>query len=262
MQKIFIALLMLLLHIEAKEIDVSYKITFGIIGEIGVASAKFVTKDDTYLITLEAKTTGIAKSLSGNRKEFFKSEGRVLANGDLLPLKYEHIVTRQKKRSGFVLDISKWKKEEHKSTKIFVFNHEKKEVKKQKIKSKGGKVYSKNVEVEPYYAPNDLLSLFFNFKAITQNFQLKKPIKLYAMGANKKDGRVDVMPVSEALKEEIFGLKAAHIFLAAINQPIFASKNGELFVKLDDDGLCMQALLKDVLFFGDIKGEMIEKHIH
>lgn len=259
MKRILIAFLLLALHVNAKEINVTYKITFGIIGEIGVANAKFVTKEDEYLITLEANTTGIAKSLSGNRQEFFKSEGEVFENGYLRPKRYEHIVSREKKKSGLTLDISKWKKEKHVSHKIFTFDHDKQEVKEQKIKSKEGEVHSDSTNTTPYFAPNDLLSLFFNFKAITQNFQLQKPTKLYAMGANKKDGRVDVTPVSKEIKEKIFGLTNAHIFLAAINQPIFASKNGELFVKLDDDGICTEAVLKNVLFFGDIKGEMIEK---
>lgn len=260
MRKIVVLFLILYGIIYAKEINVSYKISFGFIGEIGIANAQFVTHEKAYKISIEAKTTGVAKALSNNRQELFKSEGVVLENGNLLPLRYEHIVTRQKKKSGFNLDISKWEKEEQKSIKIFTFDHKAKKVTQQKTKSRGGKIYSKSVEVAPYYALNDLLSLFFNFKAITDNFQLKKPIKLYAMGANKKDGRVDVAPVSEAIKEEIFGSQTAHIFLAAINQPIFASKNGELFVKLDDDGVCTQALLKDVLFFGDIKGEIVEKH--
>ncbi len=43
-----------------------------------------------------------------------------------------------------------------------------------------------------------------------------------------------------------------------VNDDIFASDKGELLINLRDDGLCTQAILKDVLFFGDIRGEMID----
>ena len=43
-----------------------------------------------------------------------------------------------------------------------------------------------------------------------------------------------------------------------INDDIFASEKGELLVNLRDDGIVQQAVLKDVLFFGDIRGEIVD----
>ena len=41
-----------------------------------------------------------------------------------------------------------------------------------------------------------------------------------------------------------------------LNKRIFASKNGEMYIDLNDDGICTNAVLKDVLMFGDIRGKM------
>ena len=57
-------------------------------------------------------------------------------------------------------------------------------------------------------------------------------------------------------------LKAnGHILVVIINQKIFSSKRGELYINLDDDGICTSAVLKDVIFFGDIRGKLVEKKV-
>jgi hypothetical protein len=45
-----------------------------------------------------------------------------------------------------------------------------------------------------------------------------------------------------------------NILLVNINQKIFSSSKGELIIVLAKDGLCQKATLKDVSFFGDIRG--------
>ena len=68
---------------------------------------------------------------------------------------------------------------------------------------------------------------------------------LYAVGANKKDGSLHVKYLGQNGDEKEY--------LAILNEPIFASKDGALHVSLDADGLCSRAVLKDVLLFGDIR---------
>ncbi len=249
------------LSLYAKNIEAFYDVTYGVIGKIGVAKADFVIKDDnTYTVSIEAKTTGLAKSLSGNRREFFKSEGSVLENGLLFPHAYTHVVLRDKKKSGFVFDVSKWKKVVSKKVKIMKF--EKNKIIEHRIKYLDGKMTSDSLKTLKYYAKDDLLSLFFNFKIKSNDFNITKTTNFYAVGANKKDGRLEVSPMSTKLQKELFESEGGHNFIATINQPIFSSEKGELFVRLDDGGICTYAVLKDVLFFGDIKGKLVKKNVY
>lgn len=259
--RIIFILFALVLSLYAKHIEAFYDVTYGIIGKIGVAKADFVIKDDnTYTISIEAKTTGFANSLSGNRREFFKSEGSVLENGVLNPKVYTHIVLRNKKKSGFVFDISKWKKVLSKKVKVIKFGEDK--IAKHVTKYLDGKVTSDSVKTLKYFVKDDLLSLFFNFKTKSNDFNITKTTNFYAVGANKKDGRLEVSPMSTKLQKELFESKGGHNFIATINQPIFSSEKGELFVRLDDEGICTYAVLKDVLFFGDIKGKLVKKNVY
>ena len=103
-----------------------------------------------------------------------------------------------------------------------------------------------------YYAKDDLLTLFFNIKKYLNDFSVKEDQVFYAVGANKKDGRVDIH-IPKVQKQKKFKK-----ILVTINQKIFASKKGELNLDLDDNGICQKAVLKDVIFFGDIRGEIKE----
>lgn len=87
------------------------------------------------------------------------------------------------------------------------------------------------------------------------SLEVTSDAKFYAVGANKTDGRIDVKPLH--VKDE-FDWKDGHLMRVIVNDKIFASDKGELLINLRDDGLCQQAILKDVIFFGDIRGEMID----
>jgi hypothetical protein len=45
-----------------------------------------------------------------------------------------------------------------------------------------------------------------------------------------------------------------------VDQDIFESDRGELYVSLDSDYLAIEAMLKDVLLFGDIRAVRTELH--
>ena len=83
------------------------------------------------------------------------------------------------------------------------------------------------------------------------------------MGANKKDGHVNIYTPKGKEAKKIRRLLEAkgHVLVVIINQKIFSSKKGELYIDIDKDGLCTTAVLKDVIFFGDITGRMVEKNI-
>ncbi len=231
----------------ATDISAKYRVSFGIFGELGIAyTSLHVDEKSKYKIALHAVTTGLANFLSGEREEWHISEGKVNKDGVLIPAYYKKIVQRYTSIKGKVVlkkDIRK-----------YIFNHEKKELKVQKTIFRGDrKEYSQ--KDGDYYAPNDLLSLFFNFKKMLPSLEVKTASKFYAVGANKTDGRIDVIPLKDS---DDLDWKEGHLMRVIINQKIFASKNGELLLNLGDNGLCKQAVLKDVLLFGDIRGELID----
>lgn len=253
--KILIFLAFLCLHVNAVEIITDYKITFGLFGEIGVAHAKFVKNDTNYTISIEANSTGFAKFVSRNRAEYFKSEGEVLENGLLSPKTYTHIVSRNKKKNDFNLNPNKWK--DALSEKIDIINFEKNAIFKTRIKKFDGKLILKEKTKLDFNASDDLLSLFFNFKQKTNNFNIKNEQIFNAVGAGK-NGKLSVIKMDTKSQIDTFSDKFGYDFIVIINQKIFSSKKGELFVRLDENGICTKAVLKDVLFFGDIKGSIVE----
>ncbi len=243
MKKIIIILLFILSISDAKNITATYKVSFGIFGRIGVAKAVLqVNKDKTYHISIQAKATGLAKLLSDGRVEKYESSGKII-NGFLVPDIYTATTTTHSK-------IYK---------KVFIFNHKNKKVKVLKFRIHANNT-SKSVETLEYYANNDILTLFFNIKHYLDDFRFTGDKILHAVGANKKDGKVNLIaPTGKNLNDlkRYLGKKAGHFLIVFINQKIFASKRGELYLNLNDDGICTKAVLKDVIFFGDIRGKLI-----
>jgi hypothetical protein len=236
MKKIVLLLFLLSQIVNAKILTATYEVSFGIFQTMGIADARMEIKDDqTYTIHIDAKTTGIAKALSGNRIEIYESRGMV-KNGKFIPDTYSKV--RQTNST--------------KVTKIYTFDHSRKVVWKETIE---GNDHSK--EQYDFYANEDILTLFFNISQYTQGRQDKV---LYAIGGSGKDGRIDVVfPNPKALKEMKKELETedGDFLKVALNDRIFSSANGELLINLSRDGLCNKAVLEDVLFFGDIVGVRI-----
>ena len=98
--------------------------------------------------------------------------------------------------------------------------------------------------------------MFFNLKYILgKDFKTKEQIRLIAVGASDKDGKIDINShvdgsIAKLLEEN------NHLLSVVLNQKIFASQKGEMFINLNDDGICTSALLKDVIMFGDIRGKL------
>lgn len=240
MNKIVWLLLLFAQIAEAKVVSASYEVSFGIFQAMGNADARFEIKDDqTYTIRIEAKTTGIAKFLSNNRVEVYESRGTV-KNGRLIPDTYTKI--RQTN--------------DRKNIKIYTFDHPNRIVWKETAQIKDGKT-DKEKEPNDYYAQEDILSLFFNLKLYSQ---AKENSVYYAIGANQKEGRIDVVfPKNDALAEikNTLGMAEGDFLKVVLNERIFSSAKGELLINLGSDGLCDKAILEDVLLFGDIVGKRV-----
>jgi hypothetical protein len=256
--RIILLFLLLVASIFAKDLNATYKVSFGIFGQIGIAKTSLHMEDKRYKITVHAKSTGFASFVSGSREEWYESKGKI-TDGLFVPDTYEKIVQKKVNVSKAFSDESKT--ETNKYVLIYAFNHKTKTVIATKIKTQG-KEKSEHSEKVKFYAKNDLLSLFFNFKTLFPNLDIKKRHILHAVGANKDTGKIDIFPLSkkdfsDLISGDLTNLKLMKVILS---DKIFASKKGELYLGLNKRGLCEKAVLKDVILFGDIRGELIEKN--
>ncbi len=252
MRKLFIFFL-LVSSLLANTTSIKYKVTFGIFGKIGLAKADVHIDGEKYNIKIHAKSTGMANFLSGEREEWYQSSGTVDKNGILIPDFYQKTVQRYSSSMGETV----LKKE----TKKYLFSHDTKELHVDKVKFEDGKQINSSREAGDYYAQNDLLSLFFNFKVMLPDLEIKSTSQFHAVGVNKTDGLIEVTPVEniEKVKKQ-FKKRDGHIMNVIIKEDIFSDKeDGKLLVNLRNDGICQEALLKSVMIFGDIKGIIIEE---
>lgn len=262
MKKIILLIIMctLTLFASTKEIQATYKVSYGIFSKLGIANAslKIIDKKQ-YHIKIEAKATGIAKFLSSGKKEVYESYGTI-KNNLFIPNKFIKLSQNnyKKRLKTYTFDYinNKVLVHEKKDEKKRFYNHEfEQEIK--LIKDE------KKFDLD-YFAKDDILSLFFNLNKKIASFNQGNSYELMAVGANKSKGiiNIEIPQNKEFYKlDKALDSKEKIKFIAYINQKIFSSKRGELFIAMNEHGFCSKALLKDVLLFGDIKGEMINFEI-
>jgi len=229
------------LSLFSKTIEAKYDVTYGLFGKVGDSIAKLIKKKNNYKIIVKAEATGFAKILSNSRVESYTSEG-VIKNGILIPKIYKKVRETLSKK-----DI-----------KIYTFDHDKKKIYVHIEKYRHGKLESISDEVLNYYAKDDILSLYFNIKRYLDFNKNREKTSFYAVGGNRKDGRVDVyLPKGKELSKlrSLFDNEKGLYVDVIIHQKIFASKEGRLHIVMDEKtGVAKKALLKDVIFWGDITG--------
>ncbi|WP_281950424.1 DUF3108 domain-containing protein [Nitrosophilus kaiyonis] len=240
--KYFLFILIFIVSLHSEIIKAKYDVSYGLFGKVGKSEAILVKKENRYKIEISAKAEGLAKILSNNRKESYISEG-IIENGRLVPLVYKKVRQSSKKK-----DI-----------KIYKFDHKNRKIYVHVERYKNGKLDKRKDETLKYYAKDDLLSLYFNInKYIDFKKSGKKRYTFYAVGGNRKDGKIDIeIPSGHTLKElkELLNEDGKYL-VVTIYQKIFASKEGKLYIVMNDNGFTKKAMLKDVILFGDIVGKL------
>ena len=241
MKKISIVLIFLFTSLlSAEVIKADYKVEFGIIGEIGIANALLTKDKSSYVIDVALKATGLAKTLSGNRKEQHISKGHI-ENGLMVTDLYQVIKSHGSKLTN----------------KIYRINHKTKTVTKEYKRWKNGKLTKESNTTMDYYSKDDLLTLYFNLDKKILDKKEPKSYIFKAIGAEKQKGKVEVIiPNKKELDEykDTLGVhKESWYARAIIHQKIFSSDKGELLLRIGNDGITQKAVLKDLIFFGDIR---------
>jgi len=224
----------------AETITANYKVEFGVFGEIGIANATLTRDENSYEISVELSATGIAKTLSGDRKEHHISKGHI-ENGLMVSDMYQVIKSHGSKTVN----------------KVYRVDHVTKTVTKEYKRWKNGKLSKDEKTTVDYYSKDDLLTLYFNLDNKILDKTMSNSYTFTAIGAEKQNGSVDIqIPSASELDEfkEAVGEKEDGWYARAIiHQDIFDSDKGELLLRIGEDGITQKAVLKDLVFFGDIR---------
>jgi len=228
---------------EAKVLDVSYKVTFGMFGQLGVCKAHLQSEKEAYRIGIGVKATGMAKMLSRNRQERHTSQGH-LSHGMLVSDSYEVVKTYGAKYIE----------------KVYRIDPRHKQITKYVLKKREGRVTGKKEQVLDFYSTNDLLTLYFNLPKLIGDMSKPGRYAFTAVGAERQQGLVEVIiPEKAALGayEKVLGKGDYWYMTVIIHQKIFASNRGELMLAIGKDGIAEKAVLKDLVMFGDLVAKRI-----
>jgi len=219
------------------EISAKYEAKYGWFGVIATAEGRYERNETNYKITASVDTKGIAATLSGNLKQTYKSMG-IIKNNKLIPLIY----TVDIKRKG------------NDYLRVYIFDHKNKTVIKKRYKN--GKLTK---EYKYYYAPDDILTLYWNLPLYLKE---KKPYTFYAIGGRKNDGRIDVtFPSSEEiekLRKKLFNTNGLYLKANLYNK-VFAGDKGVLYLVINPNNwVTLAGMVKNVLKIGDLRGKLVE----
>ena len=238
----FIFIIFFSFILSAKNIEADYSAEFGIVGEVARAHATLLSNGKTYTLDANIRAVGaIAQTVTDNLKERHISKGHIL-NGLLVTDMYQMI-----KSYG-----------EYSSTTIYRVDHKKKRVTKHYIKWRKGKEVINEKVTLGYYGRDDLMTLFMNLSKYIKEKHKSKNYKFSVVGADRKNGRVDVsIPSDNALKQIKSlvgeGKKGDWHSKVVMHRKLYNSEKGELEVRIGKEGLVDKAVLKDLIFFGDVR---------
>ena len=102
------------------------------------------------------------------------------------------------------------------------------------------------------------MTLFLNLPLHIKAKTSPKKYLYKVVGADRKNGRVDVnIPKPKALKEikDFVGKGEAGDWFSTVimHRQLYQSSQGELDVRIGQEGLVEKAVLKDLIFFGDVR---------
>lgn len=238
-----ILFLLTALSLHAAVFEVQYSVSYWFLGRIGTTNLRLETHDGHYRIDATATLEGVAALLARHHHERHSSEGRVGNDGTLIPVRYDV----NKTLDGF----SELKRYyfEGRQRRVLLQEHIKAEASSRHFDLHAMQFVSKvhteehsRMRLLAFYCRNDLLTLYFNARKPLKKLAANQSLSLKAVGARHGDVRIARLPETNH-------------FAVKLDQDIFKSKNGTLYVEADDAMYVKRAVLKDVLLFGDLEVE-------
>ncbi|MHC3993624.1 DUF3108 domain-containing protein [Thiomicrolovo sp. ZZH C-3] len=229
------------LSLNAATLQARYAISFWVIGRVGTATLKLETDRDRYRIEANATLEGVAALLAHHHRESFLSEGRIGDDGRLIPERYRVLRTMDDYRREQLYRFGR--------NGITRYQHEKMRVTLRRFNADTMRYETKTRPAErryffrlPYRADNDLLTLYFNARKQLETLVPGQTIVQRAAGADS--GEVHVASTPEPFRYSV-----------QLDQDIFRSARGEMEIETDEAYYVKNAVLKDVLLFGDLNVE-------
>lgn len=225
----------------AEEIAADFRVEYGIFGQVGKAHALLRSDDRYYMIDANVSAMGIAKAVTDDLQERHISKGHI-SKGFLVTDMYQMIKTFGP----------------YTTTTIYSVDHKKKSVTRKYKRWRYDQQTINETERLDYYGKDDLMTLFLNLpKHIKEKYTPKK-YQFKAVGEDRKNGRVDItIPAEQTLKEIIEfvgeGQEGDWYSRVVMHRKLYHSKQGELDVRIGKEGLVEKAVLKDLIFFGDVR---------
>jgi len=229
---------------EAEVLDVKYEVSFGMFGKMGISKGHLETNGNQYTIYIDGEASGLAKTLSKNRKERHTSKG-FIRNG----IYYSEM---------YSVDIEYGDKRKEK---IYTIDYQTKKVTKVKKHYKNGKLVREENETLDFFGTNDLLTLYFNVDKLIKDKTKAGHYTFSAVGAEGQKGKVELyVPDTKQLStyQKTLGKGNFWYLTAIIHQKIFSSNKGELLLAIGEDGVTQKAVLKDLIMFGDLVAERVK----
>lgn len=242
-----------------------YDVTFSLVGKIGESSVERTIDGDGYVIAVAAKTLGLAASATDNHYEKYISQG-VIKEGALVP---------------DVLTIERGDDSKVQYT-VFRFDHPNKVVSKDKcelktVRENSFDVYTmKIVSTEKeefsysrgdndYYAENDIVTLAFNGRHYLKGMKAGEVKSLHAIGVDTENGEVVLRSPSDNQMLHMQRVMAYEnnnrFFTIGVDKELFEDENGVLYVNMDPDGFPREAMMENLVMFGDVRGSRVYEHV-
>ncbi len=213
----------LLLFVSVKAETLHYKVKAPLFGTIGQVNINYRATQSNYMIDASMKTSGFAKTLSGNREEHYQVNGKVSGQNYLA----QHFKQKAHfKKSDTILEYS--------------FDYQKKKIRKIKKKWKNSKLINSTDRYLNYFATNDLFSAYHNIVKKLSKRADNTSFIIKAAGLEKFYGKLEVsIPSQQQQKKEAreLGVKDVRIFHIITHKKILGSENGEIIFAVGTDGI-------------------------
>ena len=232
----------------AKTLSVDYIVEFGIVGQVAKIHTSYYDNGKNYTIDSNVSAVGmLANSVTQHMRERHICKGYIAKDKRLIAKSYQMIKSFDSYRSMTLYTVDHTHKKILKTYKKW-----------QKQKGKPDKKTHDYHYPLHYYAKDDMITLFLNLGTHIKNKNKAKSYTFKAVGADRKNGRVDIkIPSSKASKGmyKLLGKpkKGEWLMNLVMHRRLYNSKNGELMVKMGKDSTIEKAVLKDLLFWGDVR---------
>jgi len=232
--------------------ELRYQIGFWLIGHCGDAKTGFLPTDvpDIYRISLEGHGIGFINSLLGGVHYSYTSFCRYLSDQDRLQPVYFEL----KKRRGSRMSLQNVR-----------FNHGAKEIEFIGTASSGEpRMDREPMEIDQIY--EDYLTLFFNFRhgyygPLQRNRQYQLPLYTKKQMQPVELHIADVETEKKYRRSESNPADKDFFMRFQINPEDVSSGSGEVLGWLSADATPVKGTIQDVVFFGDLWGDLIQKQI-